>query len=335
MARFTSIDTLTMETAVLGGAILGCGGGGKLEDGLYLGELATAQGRARLIKPAEISANAVVAAVMPVHTSGSDTYQIHPRQTHHALLMLQDDLQTTADGLINGGIGAVDTVIGWELSGFLDVPLLDLAVSPAFHTSSLANLLAFLKDSAAAVNFSVSLAGQFENGRGHQELWHGHPEELQRRLAGLPAMVSESYMAAVGPLPLSIMADDQQNFSVSRAILLGEAMLAVNENGGEATVTVLQSLLPCRLSTFATVTGISWHGQGQDRYGLIDLRDISSRQMQLTYNHRYCELLIDGQKSAVFPDLIITLGILGTPLTGEEVFIGQDLYLMVVTQSVF
>ena len=34
----TSLDALTMETAVLGGAVLGCGGGGKLEDGLYLGE---------------------------------------------------------------------------------------------------------------------------------------------------------------------------------------------------------------------------------------------------------------------------------------------------------
>jgi hypothetical protein len=51
----------------------------------------------------------------------------------------------------------------------------------------------------------------------------------------------------------------------------------------------------------------------------------------LTYKQRYLKLMENGVQTAAFPDLMITLGIMGTPLTGEEVFIGQDLYLLVAT----
>ena len=80
------------------------------------------------------------------------------------------------------------------------------------------------------------------------------------------------------------------------------------------------------------MTEINWQGQGQDAYGVIELRDVDNRQLALTYSQRYLELLENGIQTAAFPDLIITLGTLGTPLTGEEVFIGQDLYLLAASR---
>lgn len=65
---------------------------------------------------------------------------------------------------------------------------------------------------------------------------------------------------------------------------------------------------------------------------MIELRDVENRNLSLTYSQRYLELAENGRQTAAFPDLIVTLGILGTPLTGEEVFIGQDLYLMVAAR---
>ncbi len=331
MALISNLDTLTMEAAVLGGAVLGCGGGGKLEDGLYLGELAAAQGGAHLSEAAALPSRAVTAVIMPVHTSDSDTHQIHPRQAHRAVQMLQDDLGLDIQALVNGGLGAVDTVFGWELSGFLGVPLLDGGIPAAYHPASLSNLLSFWQETAAAQTFSVSLAGRFVNGQGHHEhRWRGRPAELQQLLSSLPIMEKESYAAAAGPLlPTAV-----HPALVSRALHVGQVMLAANEDGGEATVAALQELLPWDFSTFATVTRISWQGEGQETTGRIELRDLDNRQLQLIYSQRYTELTVDGRLTAVFPDLIITLGTLGTPLTGEEVFMGQDLHLIVVPQAV-
>ena len=104
--------------------------------------------------------------------------------------------------------------------------------------------------------------------------------------------------------------------------------------GGKAAIVALQAILPGQFSTFATVTEINWYGQGQETYGRIKMLDVANRHLQLTYSQRYRQLTVDGRQRAAFPDLIITLGILGTPLTGGEVFMGQDLYLMVVPQTV-
>lgn len=113
---------------------------------------------------------------------------------------------------------------------------------------------------------------------------------------------------------------------------LAAAQGSANEESGEAAVAAVQQTLPCKFSTFATVTHINWQGEGQNAQGTIELRDINNRHLVLTYKHRYLELMENGTKTAAFPDLVITLGTLGTPLSGEEVFIGQDLYLLVATQ---
>lgn len=327
----TSLSALTMEAAVLGGAVLGSGGGGKLEDGLYLGELAAAQGGAHLSEPARLGDSATAAAVMPYHTSGSDTYQIHPRQAHTAMQVLQANQEPTIEGLANGGLGAVDSIIGWELSGFLSIPLLDGGVPPIYQPASLPNLLNFWQETAAEKTFTVSLAGRFHNGQGHrQHLWHGRPVELLQQLSDLPSIEEESFVAAAGPL----LPAHLHPSTVSRTLRVGQAILAVNDDGGEATVAALQSQLPIHFSAFATVTEINWLGPDHDPTGHIKMRDNQNRRLQLTYNQRYTELAVDGRITAVFPDLIITLGTLGTPLTGEEVFMGQDLHLIVVPQAV-
>lgn len=330
MAFKARLDTLTMETAVLGGAILGCGGGGKLEDGLYLGELATAQGGGQLVNLGSMPTHSNLAVVAPVHSSSSDTRQISPRQAHHAVEMLQSELATNIDGLVNAGQGAVDSIIGWELSGFLAVPLLDTALPATYHSVPLRNLFLYWLETAASETFTTCLVGRVNRNSGDRDfVWRDKPAGLLQKLDDLPNGDFESYVAVAGPLPHSAAADHGRFAIISRTLQVGEAVIAVNEDGGEATVAALQRILPCRFSTFATVTQISWQGYGQDAYGKIELHDVDSRHLSLTYSQRYVELLENGQQTAAFPDQIITLGILGTPLSGEEVFIGQDLYLIV------
>ncbi len=324
----SGLDALTMEAAVLGGAVLGCGGGGKLEDGLYLGEQAINQNAAGINQLASLPEPALVAAIMPVHSSGTDTQTIRPYQAHRAIQMLQDALGMEVQALMNGGLGAVDSIIGWELGGFLGVPLLNCGIAATHHPVSLRNLIAHWQELAPQDSFILSLVGR--NGTGQEHLLEGYPAELQRLLCQVPLSEKESYVAAAGPLPPRNSQEGMQLSQISHTLQVGQVMLSVNELDGEATVAALQELFSWQFSTFATVTGMRWHGQSRSAYGQIDLRDVDNRHLQLIYSHRYRELRVNGQPAAAFPDLISTLGIRGTPITGEEVFMGQDLYVMTV-----
>jgi DUF917 family protein len=320
-----------MEATVLGGAVLGCGGGGKLEDGLNLGEWVSSQGGACLLSRSNLSTQETAAVVILVHTSGSHTQQIHPTQIHQAVDMLQNESNLAISGVVNGGQGGVESLIGWELSGYLDVPLLDAGIPPRYHPSALRNLLEFWQETAMTETFIISLAGGLEQGRGQKEMiWRGRPFELLQRLENLSSAEGESYVAAAVVLPKTIFESKNFYSPISHALQVGQTMLSVNDHGGEEIIAALQTIMPCQFFTYATVRDIEWHGQGQDRYGDILMLDVENRHLHLNYCQRYRKLTVDGRRRAVFPDLVVTLGILGTPLTGEEVFIGQDLYLMVV-----
>lgn len=325
----TRLDSLTMESVVLGGAILGCGGGGKLEDGLYLGESATAQGSAHLVEPAILSIPAPIAIVGLAHHSSIDSHQISPRQAQHTVERLQSELKAPIAGLINAGAGAVDSILGWELSAYLSVPLLDLGLPAVYHPFPLDNLLRFLAETAASETLTVALTGRFGQDTGpRQHLWRGSPAQLQKKLENLPDYTGSCVFAATILLSPALVSHSCSHI-MNNTIQIGKALIAANDDGGEAAVAAVQDRLACKFSTFATVTQISWHGQGRDAYGLIELRDAHNRQLLLSYSQRYIELLENGKRLSAFPDLIITLGTLGTPLTGEEVFIGQDIYLIV------
>jgi DUF917 family protein len=318
-----------MESVVLGGAILGCGGGGKLEDGLYLGESATIQRSAHLVEPNTLSMPGQLAIVGLAHSSSIDTHQVSPRQAHQSVELLQSALDGPVIGLINAGAGAVDSILGWELSSYLSVPLLDMGLPATYHPFPLRNLLLFLAETAASEIFTVVLAGHFA--QTSNPPWRGNPAQLQKKLDELPGDKSQSYVFAATTLPLSTLLTHCHLHRINKTIQIGKAIIVTNDDGGEATVAALKDLLPCKFSAFATVTQISWHGQGQDAHSVIELRDDQNRQLLLTYSQRYLLLSENGKQMAAFPDLIITLGTLGTPLAGEEVFIGQDLYLIVAT----
>ena len=237
-----SLDTLTMETAVLGGAVLGSGGGGKLEDGLYLGELATTRGGAQLVDAKSIPGQANLAVVGAVHSSGSDTRQISARQAHQAIEMLQSELKTNIAGLVNGGMGAVDSIIGWELSDFLAVPLLNAALPATYHPVPLHNLLLYWLETAASETFAVCLAGRSKQVDGERSyLWRGSPAKLIGTLADLPAGDLDSYAAAAGPLPLSALIAHGRSGLISRTLQVGEAVVAANEEEGERQLLPLCS----------------------------------------------------------------------------------------------
>jgi hypothetical protein len=107
-----TLDTATFEMAVLGGTVLG-GGGGRLETGLRLGQLAAELGDAPLIDVESLPARADLVAVATLSTIAGD--ETPYRLVHHkrAIQLLAANIETDVASLVNCGSGVVDTMVGW------------------------------------------------------------------------------------------------------------------------------------------------------------------------------------------------------------------------------
>lgn len=320
----TGIEAATMETAVLGGAIFGCGGGGKLEDGLCLGESASPQLLLLPLDALPADSPHTVAVILPLHGSAVATERIDSTQTQRALTNLADNLAEPVTHLLNGGCGAVESLLGWAAAAAWSLPLLDGVVPATHHPCSLENLLYLQQELVPERSLWVSLVGP---GMENEQVWHGRPRRLLTRLSELNRRDYSSCAVAVGPFSRSHLALQSEGSTMQVCIKIGNEIVAIDRPTGEVVSDLLAARCSFSFSTFATVTKIVWAGSGRDATGTISLRDMDGRNLQLIYSYRYRQLSINGRLWAHFPACIITLGIFGTPITGEELFVGQDIYL--------
>jgi DUF917 family protein len=322
----TGIEAATMETAVLGGAIFGCGGGGKLEDGLCLSETASAQ--ITLLSLEMLPAQHSIAVIAPRFTSAILTERINPTQADRAFKNLKESADVQITHLLNGGCGAVESLLGWELAASQSLPLLDGVMPADHHPCMVENLLRHQRTVAPERSFWMAWAGA---GADEAQVWYGRPSQLLTQLLQLTD--HRSCAVAAGPFRLSDLPRQLQAGAMTESLQVGREIVAIDRPTGEEVSGLLGARLAGAFSTFATVTEIVWTGDGRDATGTISLRDVDGRSLQLIYGYRYQQLRIDGRLLAQFPACIITLGIFGTPITGEELFVGQDLYLLAKPQE--
>lgn len=329
MALKARLDTLSMESAVLGGAVLGGGGGGQLETGLRLGQHAAERGAPALVDLDSLPFQANLAVISVFHTSAVATNTILPGHSHRALELLQDNCHQTIAGLVNGGYGAVNTLIGWDLAGSLQIPFVDAGISSRLHLEPTYNLLECWSDYSGIL--TLTIVGTPSSVKHRVETTcQGTPQELGRFLNQIATQFEGSFAAVIGPVPKQWLAAHGASGVVSAALSVGRVMIEAEEKGGPAIVAAVSRILGGQSIAFGTVVGQEQQTQGREVYRLIWLRDESNRLLELKWQHRYASLAVDGKKVATFPQLIVTLGSKGTPLTGEEVSDGQEIYIISV-----
>jgi len=325
----TILDALTSEMAVLGGAVLGGGGGGKLEAGLRLGQLAVELGDATLIDLDSLPPQANLVAIATFSTSAMERTLYRLLYYTRAIELLRANTGTKIAGLVNCGSGAVDTLLGWGQATLLGIPLVDVAFDQSIHPSAVMGLIKLGRDDGVPLPLTIVS----DDRRSDQRLeifLQGAPQLLIHTLQQDATRSGGSLALAIGPFPQRWIRERGSPYSVSRAIEVGKVMMQVADDGGRATADAVSHALGGQLVAFGAITDMVWRSTGSRAYGIIHIRDTENRPLELAFWHRYVALDVAGQRVATFPDLIVTLGAKGTPLSGTEVSKGQDVYLVVV-----
>lgn len=321
------LDTYTSEMAVLGGAVLGGGGGGKLETGLCLSQAINDMASAKLQRLAAVPATENLVILATFRASGVEGSFHCPPPHEQAIELLQRNTGLEIAALINCGSGAVDSLVGWTQAIRIGVPLLDVTYNPDIHPSPLVGLIMENPQLPFAIVGDKQDEQEFE-------LFSPRTSPLLFRMLCDNALATETNIAvAVGPVsPMQAQRWGAEG-RISLSLRLGKAMLERAEDDGQRTAEVIAQELNTDILLFCVITDLVWQGEGDKAYGIVYLRDERNRTLELVFWHRYIALDFQGKRLAAFPDFIVTLGIKGTPLSADEVCKGQEVYIVVAPST--
>lgn len=318
------LDEQMVEYAVFGGAVLGGGGGGWIEEGLQMGRLALEIGEPKLLTVDEFAEDDLLVTVSLVGAPAAKDKFVKPIHYARALEMLTQALGKSIKGINTNENGAGTTVNGWFQSAITGLPVIDLACNGRAHPTgamgslNLSELSDYISHQAAS------------GGKGDNYLEMSVSGSLEKANSVIRKVsVDAGGLVAVARNPVTVAYAKQNGAvgAISHAIEVGEALLA---HQGEAAIDSVVTKLGGKILTAGTVTECKLETTGGFDVGTVIIDD----SYEITFWNEYMTLEKDGERYATFPDLIMTLDAkTARPIVTAAVEKGQRLAVIAVPKE--
>ncbi len=325
------LDAQVSEAAVLGGAVLGGGGGGLIEEGLRLAELALKLGDPCLVDIEELDEKDILLTVSAVGAPAAQEQYVRARHYLRVIELLQGHTGLEIKGLVSSENGALSTVNGWLQSALLGIPVVDAPCDGRAHPTGLMGSMG-LQWLEGYVSPQAAVGGKH-----YLEIFARGPladvADLVRRAA-----VRAGGMVAVArnPIPVSYVKQHGAPGAIKQAIEIGHNLLAHREQGGKKVAARVAEGLGGAVAAHGAVQKLTLSTEGGFDRGevLLDTGEgQNSERVELTFWNEYMTLEVEGQRVATFPDLIATLDENGTPVASAEIAQGERLYVIWVPKE--
>jgi len=313
-----------VEYAVYGGAVLGGGGGGWIEEGLQLGRLALEIGQPLLLTADELNDEDLLVTVAMVGAPAAKDQFVKPVHYAKALELLAQKLGKPIQGIITNENGAGTTVNGWFQSAISGLPVIDNPCNGRAHPTGTMGSLN-LTELSDYVSHQAAVGGR---GGNYIELSLSGSLEKTASLVR-KASVEAGGLVAVARNPVTVAYAKQHGApgAITQAIEVGEALL---NHTGEAAIDAVVTKLGGRVVTIGEVTQFELETTGGFDVGKVWLDDA----YEVTFWNEYMTLEKDGERFATFPDLIMTLDArTAKPVVSASIEKGQQLAVIAVSRE--
>lgn len=317
------LNEYVVEAAALGGAFLGCGGGGWYPDGVATGKLAISVGAPRIVALADLAQDALIATVSAVGAPAAPDRFTLPVDFVTALRMLNDRLDGRIAGIISSENGGAASLNGWFQSALTGIPVVDAACNGRAHPTGVMGSMG-LDTLPSYRSVQATAGGDPAKGRRVELLVEGSLPACDRMVR--QAAVESGGMVAVARNPISAayVAENGAPGAISQAISLGELILRHRAEGGTAVAEALASTLGGQVLERGRVRGYALQTRGG-----YDVGHLLVGGVELTFWNEYMTADRGDQRVATFPDLIATLDAeTGMPVITAE--LTEDRELLVV-----
>jgi hypothetical protein len=314
----------SIDQAVYGGAVLGGGGGGWIEDGLQIARLAVEAGDVELWTIDELNDTDLVVTVALVGAPGAKERHVTPRHYLRALDLLRQQLDRPVAGIITNENGAAAAVNGWFQAALSGLPVIDCPCNGRAHPTGVMGSLN-LSEVPGYVSRQAAAGG---GGERYLEVTVSGPLERAAALVRKASVEAGGLLAvARNPVPASHARLNGAPGAIGQAIAVGEALLS---HHGEAAIAAVVEKLGGKVAACGTVTGCSLKTTGGFDVGTVAIDD----RYELTFWNEYMTLEQAGERLATFPDLLMTFDARSArPVISAEIAPEQNICVVTVPRE--
>jgi DUF917 family protein len=318
------LDEKMVEYAVYGGAVLGGGGGGWIEDGLQIGRLALEVGQPSLYSIDELDDDELLVTVSLVGAPAAKEQYLKPMYYAKALELLSQKLDRPISGIITNENGAGTTVNGWFQSAVTGLPVIDNPCNGRAHPTGAMGSLN-LSDDPKYISHQGAVGGKEDR---YVEVSVsgslGKSATLIRN-----ASVEAGGLVAVARNPITVGYAKKHGApgGISQAIEVGKALV---NHKGEAAIDAVVTQLGGRVCVTGEVTKFELETVGGFDVGSVWI----DNKYELVFWNEYMTVEGDGERFATFPDLIMTMDARdGMPIVSAAIEKGQAISVITVPKA--
>lgn len=317
-----------IESAAIGGAILGGGGGGSLEEGIEFGQLAADYGGARIVPLAALDADDVVLTVSGVGAPAAEDRHVLPKDYVRAVELLVDELANRGrpvGALMTNEMGGFATVNGLLQSAVTGIPVVDAACNGRAHPTGPMGSIGLPNDGP----YLQAAAGGDPDTDSHLEL------VIEASLDTAAGMIRSAAEAAGGLVAVArnpVTAEYAREHAAvevfDQAVEIGRAVTDAPDDGD--VPERVAAALDGRVAVSGQVKSVDIETTGGFDVGTAEIDDAD-----LTFWNEYMTLDVDDQRVATFPDLITSIDAdSGMPVSTADLQPGQSVSVVVAPASV-
>ena len=322
-----------VEAAVKGGSVFACGGGGWATHGRELGTLAVTIGRPELVSMDEVPDDAWIATAAAIGAPGGLTeWEMLGADYVKAVQLVQEALGAPIHGLIIGQNGMSSTLNGWLPSALLGTKVVDAVGDIRAHPTGDMGSLGLASSPQPMIQ---AAAGGNRAQNAYMELVvRGATAKVSPVLRKASDMSGGFIASCRNPLRASYVREHAALGGISRALALGEAIIAAESKGQRAVIDAI-----CK-TTQGTIIGsgkvvrntLKYTGEAFD-VGIVEIGTGAQRCVIHVMNEHMAVDDAHGARIASYPDVITTLDTEGRPVSAGQLVEGLEVLVLHVHKA--
>ncbi|MBP6562601.1 MAG: DUF917 family protein [Neisseriaceae bacterium] len=331
MARVLTLQDV--EFAIRGGSVFACGGGGWVAHGRELGTMAVTIGRPELVSLDEVADDAWIATAAAIGAPGGLTdWEMLGMDYVKAASLLQEALGEQLYGLIIGQNGMSSTMNAWLPSAVLGTKVIDAVGDIRAHPTGDMGSIGMANSPEQMIQTAVG--GNRANNQYIELVTRGATAKVSPILRKASDMSGGFIASCRNPLRAEYVRRNAALGGISKALSLGQAIMAAEPKGGNAVVDAICQATEGSVIASGTVSAntLRYTDEAFD-VGVIEVGTGANLVRIHVMNEHMAVENAQGDRLATYPDVITTLNRDGQPISAGQVHVGMEILVLHVAKQ--
>lgn len=330
MSKRLKIDRDKAEALIFGGAVLGGGGGGCIDEAKRIAKIALERGFSEIISIDELPDDATLLTVSAVGAPSASGKSLKPYDFVRAVELFIEKSGIKIDGLISSEIGALGIVNGWIQSALLGIPVVDAPCNGRAHPLGLMGSMGLHREKRY-ISIQAVAGGDIEKENRVEAFFKGSIEKVAELVRESAIRAGGMIAVARNPVSAHYVKENGAPGAMKMALRIGEILMDDWINHEEVLKKIF-NFLKGEFFIEGKVERVNLKFKKGFDVGSVILK--GEEDYEITVMNEYLTLERGNERLATFPDLIMTFDAeTARPIISAELKEGEKVYVISVPSN--